>query len=120
MGKRGLSLVEVVVAVVLLAAAVMFILGLIPAGILSLKQAENVQTANAYAVRLLEEAPRPASFPSPVEQFATQLNGTQFTATRQAVVTGTHTYEWRVSVNWPEAARPLEMSLRRFSSDALP
>ncbi|MCA9790940.1 MAG: hypothetical protein KC910_04065 [Candidatus Eremiobacteraeota bacterium] len=107
-------------AVVLLAAAVMFILGLIPAGILSLKQAENVQTANGYALRLLEEAPVPTSFPTTPEQFTSELNGTHFTASRQAVVTGKHTYEWQVSVAWPEAARPLEMSLRRFSSDALP
>ncbi len=113
-------MVEVIVAVVLLAAALMLILALMPAGLLSLKKAENLQTAQGYASELLETAPVPTTLPSQPENFERTLNGNRFEASRWAEKTGPHTYEWTVEVHWPRAQRPVTLKLRRFSEKELP
>jgi Tfp pilus assembly protein PilV len=112
---RGLSLVEVLVAVGLLAMGSMFILGLLPTGILSLRQAESLQTATAYGMMLIEEVPEePPRVPArdPVRTFT--LNGTRYQATRELVALGEDLFEIRVTVRWDGCRRPVELALRRL------
>ena len=50
--RRGLTLVEIMVAIGLIAVSLMMVLALIPAGIHSAQRAENVQSAAAWSRRL--------------------------------------------------------------------
>ncbi len=120
MPYRGFTLVETIVAVVLLAAVVMLLLASIPPGLLGLKQAENLQTARGLALQLLETAPPPVALPSVPERFERSLNGTRFQIVRSVQKTGPHTYRLTVKVDWPRAGQPLQLRLRRFSSRELP
>ena len=63
--SKGLTLVEVMVAIGLIAVSLMLVLALIPAGIQSSQRAENVQSAAAWARELMEDAPVPEEFPIP-------------------------------------------------------
>ncbi len=54
--KKGLSLLELVVAFGLLALVLPFVLNLIPSGTLAMKKAEEIQEASAYGWKLIEEA----------------------------------------------------------------
>ncbi len=54
--KRGMSLLEMVVCIGLLALVIPFVLNLIPSGSLALHKAEEVQAATATAALLIEEA----------------------------------------------------------------
>lgn len=114
MRRRGWTLVEIMVAVMLLATALMMVLSLMPTGILSLKQAENVQTATAFGEGLLEGAPIPESFPVAEEEIRQTINGTEFVATRSYQKLTDTSYDVRVKIEWSTGRQPLEMRLRRF------
>ena len=58
--RRGLTLVEIMVAIGLIAVSLMMVLALIPAGIHSAQRAENVQSAAAWSRQLIEDAPVPS------------------------------------------------------------
>lgn len=112
--RSGWTLVEIMVAVVILASALMLVLGLMPGGVLSLQKAENLQAATAFGEELLETAPAPESFPVTPETFQRKANGTDFEATRSVRRESETTYLIEVSVNWSTAERPLLLELLRF------
>ena len=54
--RKGMSLLELVVCIGLLALVIPFVLNLIPSGTLALRKAEEVQEASAYGVILIDQA----------------------------------------------------------------
>lgn len=57
MRRRGLSLIEVIVAAGLFALAVPLLLNLLPTSFLSLRRSETIQTATSLALYRLDEVP---------------------------------------------------------------
>ena len=119
---RGLTLVEILVAVGLFATGLMLVLSLLPAGVLSLQQAENLQTATQFAQGLIEEAPEPTSFPVTETDLRYSANGMDFVATRvirEVPPPGggdANLYETTVKVDWNGCRVPVELSLRRLKA----
>ncbi|MEW6278808.1 MAG: hypothetical protein AB1758_09315 [Candidatus Eremiobacterota bacterium] len=111
--RRALSLVEVVVAVGFLAISLILVLGLLPSGILSLKQAECLQTATSLGLRLIEEAPAPGETAPPGETLTYRLNGTVYRCERSYRLEGPMLFDVVVRVNYDGARRPLEFWLRK-------
>ncbi len=56
--REGWTLLEIVVAVVLVAIALIVIVALIPTTVGALKKSENIQAATLYAIEVLEDARR--------------------------------------------------------------
>lgn len=52
--RVGLTLIEVILAVALLAMGVLFVASIIPTSVMSLKKAEDLQAASAYALKIVE------------------------------------------------------------------
>lgn len=118
--RKGLTLVEILVAVGLFSTGLMLVLSLLPAGVLSLQQAENLQTATQFAQRLIEEAAEPATFPKTDADLRYSANGMDFKATRvirEVTPAGGGTplcYEIMVKVDWNGCRVPVELTLRRL------
>ena len=119
---RGLTLVEILVAVGLFATGLMLVLSLLPAGVLSLQQAENLQTATTFGQRLLEEVAEPTAFPVTETNLRYSANGMDFVATRvsrEVPPTGggdANTWETTVKVDWNGCRVPVELTLRRLKA----
>lgn len=119
-GWAGLTLVEVMVAVALIAVSLMLVLALIPAGIHSAQRAENVQAAAAWSRQLLENAPVPEEFPIPPEIAKTEhqakIGSTNFTAVRTlSTIPGeSYLYKIEVETNWDDAVEPVRLSLTKY------
>jgi prepilin-type N-terminal cleavage/methylation domain-containing protein len=119
--KRGLTLVEVMVAIGLIAVSLMLVLALIPAGIQSAQRAENVQSAAAWSRQLIEDAPVPEEFPIPdsiaKENFQETIGRTKYRAERRlSTVPGEFfMYRIEVEIEWDEGVRPLTLSLVKYN-----
>lgn len=81
--RRGLSLLELIIAVALLAIAVLFIVSIIPSGVLGLKKAEDLQTASAYGMELIETVRMHPPAAPDRRSFALTLNSTNFDFVRE-------------------------------------
>ena len=118
---RGLTLVEVMVAIALIAVSLMLVLALIPAGIHSAQRAENVQAAAAWSRQLLENAPVPDEFPIPSEiartEHQTKIGSTDFSAVRTLNTIPGESYLYKVAVEttWGEAVEPVRLSLTKYN-----
>jgi hypothetical protein len=114
-------LVEVMVAIGLIAVSLMLVLALIPAGIHSAQRAENVQSAAAWSRQLIESAPIPEEFPIPAEIAETQhqikIQNTVFEATRTLTTTPTEPYRYRIEIvtSWREGVQPLKLAVTKFN-----
>ena len=123
MRRRGLTLVEILVAVGLFASGLMLVLSLLPAGVLSLAQAENLQTATTYAKRLLEETPEPTTFPTTQTDLRYSANGMDFEASRvvrEVTPVGggdPQCYDSIVKVEWNGCRVPVELTLRKLKAE---
>jgi general secretion pathway protein I len=123
LGRRrprvGFTLVEVVVALGLLALAMMMVLGLIPAGIESSQRASDVQGAAAWSHSLIEQCPAPTEFPIPGDlasaEFQMQVGPTLYSAVRTVKTIGPYLYRIEVQTTWDEDAPPVHLSLTRFN-----
>lgn len=117
--RRGLTLVEVIVALGLIAVSLMLILGLIPAGIRSSQRAADIQAAAAWSRLLIEQTPPPTEFPITAElaqsNHQQQIGSTIFQAKRQVTVQGPYLYRIEVETTWDAADRPLGLSLTRYN-----
>lgn len=107
--KRGLSLLEIVVAVGFLAISLIMVLSLMPAGILSLDQAEKLETGTSLGTMLVEEA----RLPGPPETLPFTLNGTEYTCRRWCDNVGPELFDVHVRVEWHDARAPLEFWQRK-------
>ena len=118
---RGVTLVEVMVAIGLVAVSLMLVLSLIPAGIHSAQRSEDIQAAAAWSRQLLEDAPVPETFPIPADIAQTQhtlkIGRTNYTATRRLFTQpGEHfLYHVEVVMTWDPEARPLTMTLTKYN-----
>lgn len=107
--RRGLSLLEIVVAVGFLAISLIMVLSLMPAGILSLDQAEKLETATSLGTMLVEET----TAPGPPETLTFTLNGTEYSCHRSTTSVASDLFDVRVRVEWRNARVPLEFWLRK-------
>ena len=115
-GAGGLSLVEVLVALGLIAISLMLILGMIPAGIQSSQRAADIQMAAAWSRQLLEEAPQPNSSTPPPDLNETKTIGsTEFQAKRTIRSTGNYLYQIQVETSWNAGVEPIRLSLTRYN-----
>lgn len=80
--ERGLSLLEIVIAMALAALGFLFILGILPAGITSIKRSEDLETATAYGMELMEDARRGLP-PEMATEFTIEMNLTRFKFVRE-------------------------------------
>ncbi len=112
---RGLSLLEVVVALALLALVLPFLLNLVPSSALALKRAEDVNAASAYAAKLLDESRCAPNFTVGVDKQETvTLNNTEFQVAREiyAVQGMDEMRDVVVSVTGPRRFQPIRMATR--------
>lgn len=107
--RRGLSLVEIVVAVGFLAISLILVLSLMPAGILSLDQAEKLETGTSLGTMLIDEA----KTPGPAETLRFTLNGTEYICRRSYSNVSPELFDVKVRVEWHNAKIPLEFWLRK-------
>ena len=80
---RAFSLLELIMAVALLAVGILFIASLIPSSVLGLKKAEDTQAAAAYGIELIENARLSPPTAPDRREFRRTLNGTDFQFVRQ-------------------------------------
>jgi Tfp pilus assembly protein PilV len=117
----GITLVEVMVAIGLIAVSLMLVLSLIPAGIHSAQRAEDVQGAVAWSRQLMESAPVPEEFPIPADlarkTFQITLGKTNFEAVRTLSTIPGKSYLYRIDVEttWNDGVRPIRLSLTKFN-----
>lgn len=112
--KRGFTMVEVIVAAALLGACVLLIVGLVPSGVLSLKKAEDLQAASAYALQVLEFH-RKTARPDQDEAFDVALNQTQFHVHVQTSAVPAHAERLAdlcVTMSWNRQPAPLVLATR--------
>lgn len=112
---RGFSLIEVIIASALVAAGVMVLLTLIPSGVLSLKKAEDLQTATAYGLEVMEISRGGFERSSALDDFHITLNSTEFHVTRQfwpVADTDNRLFDVQVSVSWNGQPVPVQLSTR--------
>lgn len=118
---RGLSLVEIMVAIGLISVSLMLVLALIPAGIHSAQRAEDIQSAAAWSRELLEKAPVPETFPIPADMavttHSTKLGKTYFEAVRRLTTIPDQAFVYRIEVvtTWDPEAQPLSISMTRYN-----
>lgn len=115
--RAAFTLIEVLVALGLIAVSLMLILGLIPAGIQSSQRASDVQAATGLARKLLEDCKPPEEFPftATTEQGVETVGPTEFTWTRTVRTTGAYLYRTEVEIGWRAATRPVKLSLTRYN-----
>jgi uncharacterized protein (TIGR02598 family) len=112
-------MVEVMVALGLIAVALMLVLGLIPVGVQSSQRAADIQAAAAWSRQLIEDTPPPKDLPIPSDlaskEFKQQIGSTKFTAVRTVKVTGPYLYRIEVETTWRGASHPVKLSLTRYN-----
>ncbi|MDQ7822007.1 MAG: type II secretion system protein [Candidatus Eremiobacteraeota bacterium] len=123
--ERAFTLIEIVVALAILAASLILIISVIPTGVMSLKKAEDYQSASAYAAYLVEEArqQRPPSASYPLTDWVGEkaINRTVFTFQRDIYAVDRQephrVFDIIVTVRWVRTPRPLTLSTRVYFQD---
>lgn len=99
----------------------MVIVSLIPSGVLSLKKAENLQTAAAYAVEVIETSRRGIDQTPWLEQFPVTLNNTEFRVKREAQTVANsdgRLVDVRVTIEWDGQPTPVRVATRLRTVEA--
>lgn len=117
----GWTLLEVVVSLVLVAASVTVIVGIIPMGVTSLKKSESLQAATLYALELIEDAAR-ADFESVranrLLKRDVTLNKFQYRVARELYFVDeeepSHLYDVVVNVSWDSQPAPVILRTRVY------
>ncbi len=108
-----MSLLEMVVALGLVALVLPFLLNLVPSSALALKRAEDVDAASAYATRLLEEArATPPTRPGVDLDTTVTLNNTRFRREVHAVDNYPALRDIVVAISGPARLQPIRMATR--------
>lgn len=112
---------DVIISVALLAAGLLVILSLIPSGVLSLKKAENLQTATAYAVEVVETSRRGIEQTPWLDQFHVTINDTDFRVRRDAQAvhdSNGRLVDVQVTVEWDQQPTPVRLVTRMRTVEA--
>jgi uncharacterized protein (TIGR02598 family) len=117
---RAFTLIEMVVAIGIIATSLIMIVSIIPTGVLSLKKAEDYQSANAYGMSLIEETrnSRPACSSYPVTDLVAEktFNNTKFLFQRDIYALDSRNphefYDILVTITWARQPQPLRLSTR--------
>lgn len=120
--QKGFTLIEVIVATALVAISLFIIASIIPTGILSLKKAEDYQSASALGMSLIEdvraEKPHHASYPVTDLVTERELNNTQFHVQRDIYALNQQSpprfFDCLVTIRWNRQPVPLKLSTRLY------
>lgn len=114
-GRVGFTLVEVIVAASLVGAGLLLVVGLLPSGVLSLKKAEDLQTATAYGMEVMEISRGDLSHTPFLNDFQVMLNSTEFRVTREVMpVAGSdgRLFDVLVTVSWGDPPAQAQLATR--------
>lgn len=119
---QGFTLVEVIISVALIGAGLLLVLSLIPSGVLSLKKAEDLQTATAYGLEVIEVTRSGLENTAHLAEFDVTLNNTDFHVRRQYYEvsnTDGRLHDVVVTIEWNAQSAPVQLSTR-LSQPAAP
>lgn len=109
--RRGVSVLEVVIALALLAVGVMFILAIVPTGLSALKRSEDIQAAVAYGNDIIERT-RTSLPPEGSITYKVTMNGTDFEMTRQVFRVNGRCTDVVVTARWSPTIPPRVLATR--------
>lgn len=117
MGQRssGFTLIDVIVAAALAGAALLLVISLVPTGVLSLKKAEDLQSATAYGLEVIESSRGGLAQTAYLNEFTVTLNATSFHVERRSLtVAGSEgrLCDVMVSVSWDEPPTQIQLCTR--------
>lgn len=119
--RAGWTLLEITVSAVLVAVAVVVIVGLIPTTVTSLKKSENMQAATLYAVEVLEDARRTDFVPDASHRRCDrtlEINHIAFAVARDVYALDgedpPRLYDVVVKVTWKPQPVPVELKTRVY------
>lgn len=109
--RRGLSILEVIFAMAILSLLFLFVLGILPTGVRSIKKSEDMAAAAAYSVELIEDARR--NMPQAGAQtFRLTLNNTEFVMVREIYRVDAALTDIAVTASWQPNTPPLRYVTR--------
>lgn len=111
MKRRGLSLLEVVIALALVALGVVFVLGIIPTGVLSVKRSEDMEAATSYGMEVIENARHKLPPEAETDTYVT-FNKTDFHVQRAIYSVDDYTTDIVVVVRWSEESPGIRLATR--------
>lgn len=110
---RGLSLVEIVLALAVLGLCFMFAASLIPTGIITLQRGQDMQAATGYAQELMEDVRQtPASKAGRDRELDVPIGSTTYHATRDIVKLNGQMIDVVVTVSWRKDVPPVVLATR--------
>jgi prepilin-type N-terminal cleavage/methylation domain-containing protein len=109
--RRGLSILEVVVAMALLALGFLFVLGIVPTGVTSIKRSEDIEAATAYGMELMEDA-RHSLPPATAHEYVLTMNQTEFHFRRELVRVNDDLTDIVVTATWSETLPGIRLVTR--------
>jgi type II secretory pathway pseudopilin PulG len=120
--RKGLTLVEIIVAIAVFAASILIIVSIIPTGVLSLRKAGDYQSATAYGMSLIEEikSARPdyADYPVTDLDMGKSLNNSDFQFQRDIYAIDAQIphrlFDVIVTVTWQKQQQPLRLATRVY------
>lgn len=99
----------------------LLIVTLLPTGVLSLKKAENLQSATAYAREVMETSRRGFARTAGLERFEATINATQMQVSREirpVPETGGRLHDVLVTIRWPGQPAPVRLVTRMPDADS--
>lgn len=109
--SRGVSVLEVVIALSLLALGVLFVLGIVPTGVSTIRRAEDITSAVAYGNDVIEHC-RAKLPPAGTTEWTVTLNSTAFEITREIVPVSPSLTDVVVTLHWSDRTPPRVLATR--------
>ncbi|NDD28545.1 MAG: hypothetical protein EB084_09810 [Proteobacteria bacterium] len=109
--RRGVSVLEVVIALALLAVGVLLVLGIVPTGISSMRRAEDISSAVAYGNDVIEHC-RAKLPPAGETEWTVTLNSTDFHVKREVVPVTRALTDVVITLQWSDRTPPRVLATR--------
>lgn len=113
-GRRpsGMSLLEVVVAVTLVAICLLFVVSLVPMSAITLKKGEDLQATTCYGLDLIEDYRANPRVTTGVDRTVdVEINRTTYRFVREIYQVDA-CVDVVVTATWPQASAPLQLTTR--------